>query len=339
MKLSSRLAALTGLVERRSSLNGQLRGCWIALLVLLGCRLATSGAGASALELGQTAPPIKIGEWVHEGPINLDQARGSNILVLDLWSTDYPRCRYTIPFLTGIQKKFSPRGVLIVGVSAEPAERIKYFLPKLETPVGYAMATDSNHQTSDAYAKGTSWEAVPHSFVIDRTGKLVWHGDSTVALEQVLNDLLEGKLDLEAARRTVVAEKQMNEYFVIAKAGTNSQRTAELGEQIIANATAYPSILNEFAWKILTEPMLKQRDYKVALRAAQIAFEKSSRTDVPIMDTYARALFAVGRHDEAIALEKKAVDVCQDVRYRPELESVVLRWERLSGKRAAKLPQ
>jgi peroxiredoxin len=336
MKLSCRPGPLAGL--RRPSRKGHL-GYWIALLILLVGDLAAFGAGSSTLELGQAAPPIKIGKWVRGGPINLDQVRGSNVLVLDLWSSDYQRCRYTIPYLTGIQKKFAGRGVLIVGVSAEPAERIKWFLPTLETPLGYAVAADSDHQTSDAYAKGTSWEAAPHSFVIDRTGRLVWHGDSTVALEQVLNDLLDGKLELEAARRTVAAEKQMTEYFLIAKAGTNTQRTVDLGEQIIANATAYPSILNEFAWKILTEPRLKQRDYNVALRCAQIAFEKSSRTDVPIMDTYARALFAAGRHDEAIELEKKAIKVCEDVRYRPELESVVLRWERMSGKRAAKLPQ
>jgi hypothetical protein len=48
------------------------------------------------------------------------------------------------------------------------------------------------------------------------------------------------------------------------------------------------------------------------------------------MDTYARALFAAGKPQEAIAMEEKAIAACKDAYYRPELESVRLRFIRLS---------
>jgi len=165
--------------------------------------------------------------------------------------------------------------------------------------------------------------------VIDKKGNLVWHGNSTVALDQVLQEVLSGKLDVESARRTVTAEKLIREYYMIASTGLTNSRLAELGDQIITNATKYPSILNEFAWRILTDRTVKTKDYKLALRASQAAYELSGNL-VPVMDTYARALFQNGRHAEAIEMEKKAIAACDDTRFRPDLESVLLRFQRLS---------
>ena len=62
----------------------------------------------------------------------------------------------------------------------------------------------------------------------------------------------------------------------------------------------------------------------------------SGGNEVPIMDTYARALFQAGKRTEAIELEKKAIAACKDTRFRPELESVLMRFERLSREKPLK---
>jgi thiol-disulfide isomerase/thioredoxin len=256
--------------------------------------------------------------------------------VLDFWATTCPPCRYTIPYLSNIQNDFKSRGVVVIGISAETSATVKKLLPTLDSPVEYAMAIDANRQTSEAYLKGVGWEELPHAFVIDKAGRLVWHGNSTVALEKILGEVLDGTLQVDSARRTVIAEKLIGEYFLIVTAGVKSPRTADLGEQILANASGYASILNEFAWRILTDRRVKIRDYDLALRASKEAFELSGGNQVPIMDTYARALFQAGKRTEAIELEKKAIAACKNTRFRPELESVLLRFERLSREKPLK---
>ena len=120
-------------------------------------------------------------------------------------------------------------------------------------------------------------------------------------------------------------------------AGAKTPRSTQLGEQIIANASGYASILNEFAWKILTDRRIRtqNRDYDLAQRASRAAYELSGGNEVPIMDTYARALFQAGKRSEAMELEKKAIAACKDTRFRPELESVLMRFERLSREKPA----
>lgn len=305
--------------------------------LMLAAALA-SPSYAAQLDIGDPAPPLQVSGWIKGGPLDLKQLKGSNIVVLDFWATVCLPCRYTLPYLTDLQKTYRDRGVTVIGISSEPAEKIKSFLPKLGAPVGYALAADLNHQTFDAYLKATGWEELPRVFLIDKEGNVAWHGNTTVALDKVLDELISGKFDLAAARRTVTAQRLMREYFMIALAGVDNLRAVELGEQIVTNAAGYPALLNEFAWKILTDRRIRNKDYDLALRASKEAYKLSSNT-VPIMDTHARALFETGKKSEAIELEKKAIAACKDPRFKPELESVLLRFERLSGLRPSRLPQ
>jgi peroxiredoxin len=308
------------------------------MILLLVAAFFLLGAGVTgvALELGETSPAIKTGQWIHEGPIDLEKARGSNVLVVDFWATTRTACRYTIPFISELRKKFMDRGVVMIGISSEPPESVNKFLRTLDAPPGYAMAIDAGHQTSDAFLKGVGWEELPHTFVIDPEGKLVWHGSSTVALEKILDQLLAGKLEIEAARRTLAAEKQIKEYFTLANKSITSPRMAELADSIVANAAGYPLILNEFAWKILTDRLVRNRDYALALRASKVAYDVSEGRELPILDTYARSLFQAGKRAEAIEMEKKAIAACTDNRYRPELESVLMKFERISREQPLK---
>ena len=299
-------------------------GAWLICATILGLNQAL------ALDVGETAPAIQVSKWIKGGPIDFERGRGSNVFVIDFWSTICLPCRYSIPFLTDMQKKYRDRGVVIVGISAEDASTVKNDISRMEPPVGYAIAVDAGEKTSNAYLKGAGWDELPHAFVIDKDGKLVWHGNSTVALDQVLEEVLAGKLGLDDARRTLVAEKAIRDYYRIASTGKTNSRLAELGEQILANATKYPTILNEFAWRILTDRNVRTKDYKLALRASRIAYEQIGDR-VPVMDTYARALFQNGNHAEAIAMESKAIEACSDSHVRPELEAIRHRFERLSA--------
>src|SRR4051794_5291393 len=82
---------------------------------------------SNAAEVGDAAPPIKVTDWIKGGPINFE-SRGTNVVVLDFWATTCAPCRYSIPYLSDLQKRVRSRGVLIVGIASEPVEKVKTYL-------------------------------------------------------------------------------------------------------------------------------------------------------------------------------------------------------------------
>src|SRR6188474_2891254 len=85
-------------------------------------------AALSAAELGETAAPLEISEWVKGDAIDLATAKGKKVLVVEFWATWCGPCRTSIPHLTEMQKKFEKRGVVFVGVSDETSAKVKPFV-------------------------------------------------------------------------------------------------------------------------------------------------------------------------------------------------------------------
>src|SRR4051812_33315055 len=170
-------------------------------LLVVTVLLALAAPNARPVDLGDAAPAINASEWIKDGPVTV--APGGKILVIDFWNTTAP-CRYTVPYVNNLQKQFSNRGVQFVGITSESSAKARKFLDSLGTPIEYPMAIDKGTATSRAYLSGMSGE-LPHAFVISPERKIVWHGNATVALEQVLNEVIAGKFTAESAKRTITA--------------------------------------------------------------------------------------------------------------------------------------
>ena len=78
--------------------------------------------------------------------------------------------------------------------------------------------------------------------------------------------------------------------------------------------------LNEMAWTLLTDEKIKTRDLPLALKLAQTAVEVSGGKDAGVLDTYARALFDNGQPAEAVAQQKRALDLTDDKNRKAEME-------------------
>jgi thiol-disulfide isomerase/thioredoxin len=288
---------------------------WIALVMGL-----VAATDARSAELGMQAPPIQIAEWVKGGPVAVDGGKGTNLYVVEFWATWCPPCRASIPHLSDLQERFKDKGVVVVGISDEEPGKVKPFVKEMGNKMSYVVAIDKTNASSEAYMKAFGQNGIPHAFVVDRAGRVAWHGHPMDGLDQALEQMVAGKYDIESARRSALARDRMIEYFEMSSEDTLSPQAAKLGAEVVDGLSNDPQALNNLAWVILTHDRIKHRDLPLALRAAKSAYDTTSGKDAAVADTYARALFDSGKKDEAIRVQKKAIEACTNDEMRQELE-------------------
>src|SRR5512137_372166 len=93
---------------------------------------------AAAAKLGDAAASLIIKEWVKGKAANVKD--GKNIHVVEFWATWCGPCKVSIPHLTEMQKKFKDRGVIFVGISDEPASKVKPFVQNMGEKMDYVVA-------------------------------------------------------------------------------------------------------------------------------------------------------------------------------------------------------
>ena len=169
--------------------------CLFALLV-------TTSALAGELSAGDDAPPLSITKWVKGEALDLSQAKGKNIIVVEFWATWCPPCIVSIPHLTKLQKDFAERGVVVVGVTRpdqrNTLEGVEKFVAEKGDTMGYKVAFDGDGKTFDAYMKASGSTGIPTAFVVDKSGKLVWIGHP-MRLDGPLAEIAAGTFDAELA--------------------------------------------------------------------------------------------------------------------------------------------
>src|SRR5215510_7930870 len=117
--------------------------CMAACVALVGM------VDAHAAQLGDPAPALQISDWVKGDPLDLAEAKGKQVVVVEFWATWCGPCRVSIPHLTELQKKF--KDVAFVGVSNEDPDTVKKFVTKMGDQMDYAVAVDKEDKTSDGY--------------------------------------------------------------------------------------------------------------------------------------------------------------------------------------------
>lgn len=91
--------------------------------------------------------------------------------------------------------------------------------------------------------------------------------------------------------------------------------------------------LNEMAWTLLTDDNIKTRNLALALKLAQVAFDASSGKDPGVLDTYARALFDNGKAAEAVAQQKRAIELTTEKDRKAEMEQSLKLYQSKAGAR------
>jgi thiol-disulfide isomerase/thioredoxin len=195
------------------------------------CALFTITA-ARAGELGAPAAPLKISEWVKGNPVDLAAAKGKQVVVVEFWATWCPPCRTSIPHLTDMQKKF--KDAIFIGVTDEESDVVKKFVTKMGDKMEYVVAIDDAGQTSKGYMREFGVNGIPHAFIVDKEGRVVWHGHPMAGLDKALEEVQTGKLDLEKAKKREAAQAKLNEFYKAASTDAASEKLDQLGQELEA---------------------------------------------------------------------------------------------------------
>lgn len=128
---------------------------------------------------GEVAPEISAKEWINlKGPVTLADLRGKVVLV-EFWASWCGPCIECIPRLNELQHKYAGKNFQLLSFVEEGHLTLDPLLKKksVEYPIGL--------ESGSLQAYGVT--GIPEAFVIDATGKVIWHGNSALPeLEGVL---------------------------------------------------------------------------------------------------------------------------------------------------------
>lgn len=279
------------------------------------------------LEVGDPAPPLRAKEWVKGAAVDLVQVRGKHVVVLEFWATWCKPCVAAIPELTALQKRYQDRGLLVIGVNSgdEKLAVARKFVAQQGERMAYTVALEEPHDrpTYDAYMKAVGAKAIPYAFVIDKDGRLAWHGDPRAdGLEHVLEQIFAGRYDRAAARERIAEQRRrrqarekaaglINQYVELCLSKNRTDEADQLGRQIMTLIEQDAVMLERLAREIAVGEGLRRRDLKLARHAAELAHELTRGGDARVLGTYAYVLWEDGEQARAVELLKKAVELAK----------------------------
>ncbi len=129
--------------------------------------------------VGQQLPPSSL-EYLE----NSSDFKGKPA-VIEFWATFCTPCIGLIPHLNELYAKYKGKGLVLVGVSLDE-DRADIAKFRKKTPMNYSVAYDEGLK----FSKALGVEAIPYSFVVDATGKVVWQGFSDQLKEETIQKVL-----------------------------------------------------------------------------------------------------------------------------------------------------
>jgi thiol-disulfide isomerase/thioredoxin len=140
---------------------------------------------ASAAALMQAALPDLSGQ---SQPLSQWQDK---VLVVNFWATWCAPCRDEIPALIALQNKLGPRGLQIIGIAIDQADRVKPYAAEMR--INYPVLVGELDAMDLAQRAGNQLGGLPFTVILDRSGKPVRSelgGVNQEKLESIVQPLL-----------------------------------------------------------------------------------------------------------------------------------------------------
>jgi len=316
----------------------------LALTLALGALGAPGAAAQDApgkLSIGDPAPALAVGRWIKGEPLK-ELGHGA-VTVLDFWATWCGPCIAAIPHMSEVQAKYADKQVNVVGVSIweKRPSGVVPFVEKRDSnetkgdEMAYRVAMDDvpplppgveegSPEAAAHAAKGKmalTWmqaagrNGIPTVFIVDRQGRVAWIGHPMGGMDEALEQIVAGTWNLEQAREEALQAARVEELegriFAKVREGDLSGAVALARGHVDTTLAESPGVLNLVAW-IIVDPEgsfeATAEDLALALEAASRANERTEGQAAEILDTLARVHFALGHVQQAVELQRAAIE-------------------------------
>ena len=164
--------------KRVQATNRSRRYLWmtagIALLATTYLLLGKNETRQAAAPISYALPPAVISGAapaftlidVSGQSVSLADFKGK-VVILDFWATWCPPCKREIPDFIKLHSEYGSKGVQIVGIALDQLDKVKAFVK--ENGMNYPVLMGTN----EVAASYGGVEAIPTTFLIDKSGKIV----------------------------------------------------------------------------------------------------------------------------------------------------------------------
>ncbi|MDR0361411.1 MAG: TlpA family protein disulfide reductase [Planctomycetota bacterium] len=305
---------------------------------------------ATALDLGDAAPQIFPAKWITGSEVDPTTPDDKTIFLVEVWSTTCPPCVRSIPILNDLQKRYVDEDLKIVSFTTDEESEI---LPFLEMhPMEYASFVDTEAQTYINYMAADNRNTIPHAFLFDRSGRLVWIGNPLDNVEEKIKQVLDGTLNgdkataIRSARdrlQSAFEEQNMGDmlsalveledleptnpqffqlhYRLLSQFGGDREEIAGLLRSWFKGANDNAESLVILSMVAIEQGLPEHRDPELALEAAKRAFSIDSSHKFEAGLTLSEVYKSLGRLDLAIEVLDKLIEL-GDAEEREFLETV-----------------
>ncbi len=317
------------------------------------------------LKVGDPAPKLIVEEWVKGSPVESFQP-GSVYIVefwatwcgpciasmphLSKLQQEFKDKKLTIIGMTSED-------------SSNSIEAVRKMVDAKGDGMGYTVAWDVERQTNEAWMKASGQNGIPTSFLVDQTGKIAWIGHPA-SLDVPLASVVAGTWDYvkgpELMKRAAEAQRAIYEamsvdpekalelltkfkadyplsakdtddlhFAILTQLPEHQAHAVRIGNKIIDKAIAAKNAptLNQFAWTLVDPASERENRFlDLALRAANAANELTNQEEAPILDTVARVHFWRGDLEQALKIQRSAVEHAKGA-MKADLEKAVREYE------------
>lgn len=184
---------------------------WRTVAVLsLGLTATLSHAGGKLLNIGDAAPPMKVGKWLKGTPV--PGFEKGKVYVVEFWATWCGPCKAAMPHLSELAKKYQGQ-VTFSGVSVwergdNVAKQVESFVKSAGDRMSYNVAADTaDSAMANTWLRAAGESGIPCSFIVGKDGKIAWIGHP-MKLDDVLPKIVAGDGDFKSLAQTRSMSKQ-----------------------------------------------------------------------------------------------------------------------------------
>jgi thiol-disulfide isomerase/thioredoxin len=117
-------------------------------------------------DLGSQATAVEPSEWINAKPGFAWKDLKGHLVLVEKWATWCAPCRTSIPHLNELKEKYGKQGLSIIGVTEEPAAKVKPFVEEQGMKYLIALGGAAEYKTN----------GIPAAWLVSPKGTIVWQG-------------------------------------------------------------------------------------------------------------------------------------------------------------------